>query len=174
MFFTFVLVIACAIAAVTDLATRRVPNVLTFGLAGVAIIGGTLQHGLAALPIALIAYSALLALGSVVYGRGWFGGGDIKLLAAGAICAGWPGTATFYLATGLAGGALALFELARARRLTISLSLVATAAAAGNLGRAFTLDPERRRLPYAIAITVGALTLLASETIAPWLQLVRV
>ena len=173
MFFTVILVIACAIAAVTDLATRRVPNVLTFGLAAVAIIG-SVQHGLIALPFALIAYSALLALGSVAYGRGWFGGGDVKLLAAGAICAGWPGAVLFFLATGLAGGALALFELARARRLTISLSLVAAAAASGNLGRGLTLDPDRRRLPYAVAITAGALTLLASETIAPWLQLVRV
>jgi prepilin peptidase CpaA len=174
MFFTVVLVIACAIAAVTDLATRRVPNVLTFGLAAVAIIGATLQHGLIALPINLIVYSALLALGSVVYGRGWFGGGDVKLLAAGAICAGWPGTITFFLATGLAGGALALLELARARRLTSSLTLLASAAASGGLSRGITLDPDRRRLPYAIAITAGALTLLASETFAPWLQLARV
>ena len=173
MFFTVILVIACAIAAVTDLATRRVPNVLTFGLAAVAIIG-SVQHGLIALPFALIAYSALLLVGSVVYGRGWFGGGDVKLLAAGAICAGWPGALTFFLATGLAGGALALFELARAGRLTTSLSLLASAAASGGFGRGITLDPERRRLPYAIAITVGALTLLASETFAPWLQLVRV
>jgi prepilin peptidase CpaA len=173
MIFTVILVIACAIAAVTDLATRRVPNVLTFGLAAVAIIG-SVQHGLIALPFALLAYSALLLVGSVVYGRGWFGGGDVKLLAAGAICAGWPGALTFFLATGLAGGALALFELARAGRLTTSLSLLASAAASGGLGRGITLDPERRRLPYAIAITVGALTLLASETFAPWLQLARV
>lgn len=173
MYLTAFLVIACAIAAVTDLATRRIPNVLTFGLAAVAIIG-SLQHGLIAVPLGLIAYSALLALGSVAYGRGWFGGGDVKLLAAGALCAGWPGAVLFFIATGLAGGAMALIELARTRRLTISLSLVATAAASGQLGRGITLDPERRRLPYAVAITVGALTLLASETIAPWLQLVRV
>jgi len=170
---TLVLVIACAIAAVTDLATRRVPNVLTFILAAVAIIGSA-QHGLIAIPLALCAYSALLLAGSVAYGRGWFGGGDIKLLAAGAICAGWPGAVVFLLATGLAGGALALFELARTRRLGASLTAVAVAAAAGELGRGVTLDPERRRLPYAIAITAGALTLLASETFAPWLQLVRV
>lgn len=173
MFFTVVLVIACAIAAVTDLATRRVPNVLTFGLAAVAIVG-SLQHGIAALLVTLMAYGVLLVLGSVAYGRGWFGGGDVKLLAAGAVCAGWPGTVLFFLATGLAGGALALIELARARRLTMSLSLLAASAASGNLTRGITLDPDRRRLPYAVAITAGALTLLASETIAPWLQLVRV
>jgi prepilin peptidase CpaA len=173
VFLTVVLVIACAIAAVTDLATRRVPNVLTFGLAAVAIIGSA-QHGLVAIPFALLAYSALLLAGSVAYGRGWFGGGDIKLMAAGAICAGWPGAVVFLVATGLAGGALALFELARTRRLTTSFSTIALAAVSGELGRGITLDPERRRLPYAIAITAGALTLLASETFAPWLQLVRV
>jgi prepilin peptidase CpaA len=173
VFLTVVLVIACAIAAVTDLATRRVPNVLTFGLAAVAVIGSA-QHGLIAIPFALLAYSALLLAGSVAYGRGWFGGGDIKLMAAGAVCAGWPGAVVFLAATGLAGGALALFELARARRLATSFSTVALAAVSGELGRGITLDPERRRLPYAIAITAGALTLLASETFAPWLQLVRV
>lgn len=173
MFFTVILVIACAIAAVTDLATRRVPNVLTFGLAAVAIVG-YLQHGIAALLIALVLYGVLLFLGSFAYGSGWFGGGDVKLLAAGTVCAGWPGAVLFLLATGLAGGALALIELARARRLTMSVTLLASAAATGDLGRGITLDPERRRLPYAVAITAGALTLLASETIAPWLQLVRV
>ncbi len=172
MFLTVVLVIACTIAAVTDLATRRVPNVLTFGLAAVAIVG-SLQHGTTVLLVTLVAYGVLLVLGSVAYGRGWFGGGDVKLLAAGAVCAGWPGGVLFFIATGLAGGALALIELARARRLSMSVSLLAASAASGNLA-GLTLDPERRRLPYAVAITAGALTLLASETIAPWLQLVRV
>ncbi|HZX68115.1 MAG TPA: hypothetical protein VFE70_04475, partial [Candidatus Elarobacter sp.] len=69
---------------------------------------------------------------------------------------------------------LALFELARTQRLTASLSAVVLAAVSGELGRGIILDPERRRLPYAIAITAGALILLASETFAPWLQLVRV
>lgn len=173
MFLTLILVTACAIAAATDLATRRVPNVLTFGLAGVAIIGSA-QHGLVFIPLSLCAYSALLLVGSVAYGRGWFGGGDIKLLAAGAICAGWPGAVVFLLATGLAGGALALLELLRSRRLSASLSTIALAMATGELGHGVTLDPQRTRLPYALAITAGALTLLASETIAPWLQLVRV
>jgi zinc transporter ZupT len=35
-------------------------------------------------------------------------------------------------------------------------------------------DHARRKLPYALAITAGALVLLASETFAPWLQLARV
>lgn len=173
MLLTVVLVVACAVAATTDVATRRVPNVLTFGLAAVAMVAVFLAHGVGALLVACLAYVAMLCLGSVAYGRGWFGGGDVKLVAAGTLCAGWPGALTFILATGLAGGALALAELLRQRRLRLSLTSFATAFASGNLN-GVVIDPERRRLPYALAITGGALTLLASETIAPWLQLIRV
>jgi Flp pilus assembly protein protease CpaA len=77
------------------------------------------------------------------------------------------------LVTSLAGGVLAVIELARARRLHFALMQLATAAYVGGLGRGVILEPERRRLPYALAILTGALYLLASETIAPWLQLVH-
>ncbi len=173
MFLTLLLVIACAVAATTDVAIRRVPNALTFGLAAAAVLG-QLTHGIAAGVGALAVYAALLLVGSIAYGRGWFGGGDVKLLAAGTICAGWPGALTFVLATALAGGVLAVLELARTRQLHVSLVRIATAAASGNLGPGFIIDPQRRRLPYAVAIAAGAFTLLASETIAPWLQLTRV
>jgi Flp pilus assembly protein protease CpaA len=77
------------------------------------------------------------------------------------------------LITSVAGGILALIELARARRLHFAMMQLATAAYVGSLGRGVILEPERRKLPYALAILTGALYLLASETIAPWLQLVH-
>jgi prepilin peptidase CpaA len=169
---TIMLVAVSLVAAYTDLARRRISNVLTFGLAAAALVLSA-THG--ALPFVAMAaaYGALLIAGTFPFSRGWIGGGDVKLIAAGAVCAGWPGLVSFLLITSLAGGGLAVIELARARRLHFALTQLATAAYVGGLGRGVILEPERRRLPYALAITIGALYLLASETIAPWLQLVR-
>jgi prepilin peptidase CpaA len=169
---TIMLVAVSLVAAYTDLARRRISNVLTFGLAAVAL-GLSCAHGAIAFALMLGTYLALLAVGTIPFSRGWIGGGDVKLLAAGAVCAGWPGLASLLLVTSVAGGVLAVIELARARRLHFALMQLATAVYVGGLGRGVILEPERRRLPYALAILTGALYLLASETIAPWLQLVH-
>ena len=169
---TIMLVAVSLVAAYTDLARRRISNVLTFGLAAAALVLSC-AHGPLAFAVMLATYGALLAVGTVPFSRGWIGGGDVKLIAAGAVCAGWPGLASFLLITSVAGGALAVFELLRARRLQFALMQLATAAYVGGLGRGVILEPDRRRLPYALAILTGALYLVASETIAPWLQLVR-
>jgi prepilin peptidase CpaA len=159
-------------AAATDVRARRIPNVLTGG-AAVAALALHLSGGVVAELTCIAAMSAAFALGSVGFSAGWFGGGDVKLIAAGAVCAGWPGLASFLLITSVAGGVLAVVELLRARRLQFALMQLATAAYVGGLGRGVILEPDRRRLPYALAILTGALYLLASETIAPWLQLVH-
>lgn len=169
---TIMLVGVSLAAAYTDLARRRISNALTFGLAAAAL-GLSGIHGALPFAVMLATYVALLIAGTVPFSRGWIGGGDVKLIAAGAVCAGWPGLVSLLLITSVAGGALALIELARARRLQFALMQLATAAYVGSLGRGVLLEPERRKLPYALAVLTGALYLLASETIAPWLQLVR-
>jgi prepilin peptidase CpaA len=169
---TIMLVGVSLAAAYTDLVRRRISNVLTFGLAAAALgLSGT--HGAIPFAVMLATYVALLIAGTVPFSRGWIGGGDVKLIAAGAVCAGWPGFVSLLLITSVAGGVLALIELARARRLQFALMQLATAAYVGSLGRGVLLEPERRKLPYALAILTGALYLLASETFAPWLQLVH-
>jgi len=169
---TIMLVTVSLVAAYTDLARRRISNVLTFGLAAVAL-ALTCTHGALSFAVMAATYVALLAAGTIPFSRGWIGGGDVKLLAAGAVCAGWPGLVSLLLITSVAGGILAVIELARARRLHFALMQLATAAYVGGLGRGVILEPDRRRLPYALAILTGALYLLASETLAPWLQLVH-
>jgi prepilin peptidase CpaA len=163
---------ACLLAACSDLAVRRIPNALTFGVAVLAV-GIAALHGPWSVVTALILYVAVFVAGSVPYGRGWIGGGDVKLLAAGAAIAGWPAATTFLLGTAIAGGLLSVIELARQRRLGLTLNRFALAAAAGDIGSSMETDTARTKLPYALAIAAGALALLASETIAPWLQLVR-
>jgi prepilin peptidase CpaA len=169
---TIMLVGVSLAAAYTDLARRRISNVMTFGLAAAAL-GLSSTHGALAFAVMLATYVAFLVVYTVPFSRGWIGGGDVKLIAAGAVCAGWPGLVSLLLITSVAGGILALIELARARRLHFAMMQLATAAYVGGLGRGVILEPGRSKLPYALAILTGALYLLASETFAPWLQLVH-
>ena len=173
MLAAMVLLGASLLAACSDLAARRIPNALTFGVAALAI-GFSALHGPWSVLVSILLFAIVFVAGSFPYGRGWIGGGDVKLLAAGAALANWPGAATFLLATALAGGVLSTVELARQGRLRVTMNRFAVAAAAGSLEAGMDSDPTRRnKLPYALAIAAGALVLLASETLAPWLQLVR-
>lgn len=124
-----------AAAAVTDIRARRISNalVLVLALAGVlrmAIEGGPV---LADLGVAL----AIFAAGIWAFHFGAFGGGDVKLLAAGALWTGAAGVATFLMVTALAGGALALGFLLAGRR--------------------------RASLPYGVAIAVGGMVVTAGR-----------
>jgi prepilin peptidase CpaA len=103
----FTLSIAC-VACVTDLRTRRIPNLLTFGAALAGLFyhfatGGFEGLGQAALGWLLAAIVFLLP-----FALGGLGGGDVKLLAA---LGAWLGPADalwLVLYTGVAGGVMAI------------------------------------------------------------------
>ena len=96
------------VACITDLRTRRIPNYLTFGAAGVALIYHAFAGGW---------NGALMAGGGWVVGTlcflpffllGGMGAGDVKLLAA---LGAWMGpAAAFWIAiySSIAGGALGI------------------------------------------------------------------
>ena len=66
--------------------------------------------------LALLTGFAVLAAGMALWAPGWLGGGDVKLLAAGALWFGWPDVVSFLVWSMLAGGVLALV-LVLARRI---------------------------------------------------------
>ena len=80
---------ACVVASYTDVRWRRVPNYLTYGCM-TSIIALSVPHGLIAFLWTIGAAIAVLVAGSFIFGLGWLGGGDIKLLAAGAAAIGFP------------------------------------------------------------------------------------
>jgi prepilin peptidase CpaA len=96
------------LASVSDIRARRIPNWLTFGSAGAALVfhgltsgASGLAHGAGGWLVGLLVFLLPFAL------RG-LGGGDVKLMAA---LGAWIGAAdVLWLAlyTGLAGGVLAL------------------------------------------------------------------
>jgi prepilin peptidase CpaA len=92
----------------------------------------------------LVLFMAVLMVGTVMFGRGWMGGGDIKLLAASALwfdlSSGWK----LMVAIAIAGG-LETFVVFGLRRLPWPEAI---------RERAFLLR-KREAIPYGIAIACG-------------------
>lgn len=150
-----------AVASAIDLRTRRIPNALvTSG----ALLGLGLQAALPAgrglfdafapggigLSAALLAGVVLLAAGMLLWRAGLFGAGDAKLLAALGPYVGPAGVLPVLLYTLLAGGVLALIASAwrHANRWPAWRAACAPRAAG---------PAAPARLPYALAISAGAL-----------------
>ena len=99
---------------------------------------------------ALIVAGSLLAIGFAAFAFNLLGGGDAKLLAAGALWAGPAQLMEFLFLTALAGGGMATVLWLRHR-----LSRAATP----GLMLSTPSDPDfaKQPMPYAVAIAVGAL-----------------
>jgi len=167
----WLVLLACAIAVATDLRSRRIPNALTAGLA-LAALGLHATQGVGPFFMALGTLLAVLFTGFIFFSFGWLGGGDVKLLAAGAAALGFPDVVPFLIYTSIGGGLLALIVAAATGRLGGVLNSVAL------LLRPFThkgtvaIAPKNPiMLPYAVAIAFGAVAVALSHTAAPFLRL---
>jgi len=154
-----VLVAGTLAAAIVDLRSRRIPNALTAAMA-FAAVALHVAGGIASVGIVLGVMLAVFALGSVAYSAGWFGGGDVKLIAAACGLAGYPQCVPLLLFILMAGGVLALAEAARRRRL---VALVRNASLLATTGRA----PESATLlPYGVAIAGGSAAFVCSTLLS--------
>jgi len=160
---------ACVVASYTDVRWRRVPNYLTYGCMA-SIIALSVPHGLIAFLWTIGAAIAVLVAGSFIFGLGWLGGGDIKLLAAGAAAIGFPSFLVVLLYVSTIGGVIAAVYALREGRLRTTVANIAFSAVAGN---SITPAVASRRIPYALAICAGACFYAASESFAPWLRFVH-
>src|SRR4051794_7883517 len=150
---------ACGCASIViDVRTRRVPNVLTFGVAAAGI-------GLAALNVTGISFWNALggfALGLVLmlpgHVIGATGAGDVKLFAAAGTLLGPAGVFQAFLYTAIAGG---VFALAAAVARGTLRTTVYRAAVLVRTGGANAIDIEsdsiNNRFAYAPAIAIGTL-----------------
>lgn len=101
-------VLLVGIGAVSDLRTRRIPNVLTFGGAAAGLLVNVAFYRLAGISASLGGWALATALLLIPFFLRGMGGGDVKLLAA---VGAWGGpsfvlAALFYAA--VAGGIMAL------------------------------------------------------------------
>jgi prepilin peptidase CpaA len=166
---SFVAVVALSIgliACVTDLRSRRIPNVLTFGAAALALVFHGIVSGLPGVQSAGLGWLAGVAVFLPFFLLGGMGGGDVKLLAALGAWMG-PGDA-FWLAiyASIAGGVMAVVvSLARGylttafrnlRELLTYWSIVGPRPMA-----ALTLEHGNApRLAFAIPMLVGTMVTL--------------
>lgn len=161
------IVVAMPVAMITDLSTRRIPNLLTFPLVVAAIATRIYFQGWPGLGLALT--GAMLAPISLVilHGGKRPGMGDLKL-AAGVGAALGPITAVAsMLATALIGGVLAIVWMMRPGGLLADLlpTLLPRVAALGKnepgAGSDSTTNNALQTMPYGVAIGLGAMLIMA-------------
>jgi prepilin peptidase CpaA len=164
-----VVIALVALACMTDLRTRRIPNVLTFG----TTIAALLFHGTAAGANGLATSAGGWMLGASlflpVFALRGMGAGDVKLLAAiGAWLGPWP-VASVALITTIAGGVMAVAVALAHGYLRAALTNLWMLLMHWRIGGirplpAVTLEGGRGpRLAYAVPIAIGTVTTL-------WLQ----
>jgi prepilin peptidase CpaA len=149
---------AAITAAAIDLRIRRVPNVLT---AGIALVGlGIAAMGLGRVGIWLALAGCLVGLALMLPGYliGAMGGGDVKLLAAVGTLLGPGATLRAFVASAIAGGLIAIVVAWRRGRLTATVA--GTAMLVTSVGsRIDDINEAGRdnRFAYAPAIAVGVI-----------------
>lgn len=151
---------ALTVALVSDLWWRRLPNLLTYGLALAGVAHAVWARGAAGAPASLLGAVLGMVLLYVPFRRGWIGGGDVKLLAAIGAWVGPLGAASVLLLGAIAAGVLSLVALVTVgtverRRIRDHLALAL---------RGGSLDvppPSRlsraRGIPFGVALVIGAI-----------------
>lgn len=150
-----------AAACATDVALRRVPNVLTMTAAAAAVVLHVATGGWLAGAWSVAGWLAGLALFLPIFLLRGIGGGDVKLLAAFGACLG-PGLAVWTgLYGAIAGGLLALGVVVwthTAARTMVNIGHMLAVWRVTGLRpvEGITLASSRGpRLPYAIPLTCG-------------------
>jgi prepilin peptidase CpaA len=135
------------LAAVTDIAERRIPNGLVLAmlvLAALRILDNVARGGgLDAAVVDLALGLAVFLSGALAFHFRLLGGGDVKLLAAGVLWTGSEIAGPFLLATAMAGGVLGVVFLIRNRLF--------------RTGGHADAASKQASLPYGVAIALGGI-----------------
>lgn len=158
-------IVVSAIACVTDLRTRRIPNRLTFGAAAAAIVIRTLIGGWSGALSSVGGCAVGLALFLPLFVLGGMGGGDVKLVGALGAWLGPAGAIQVDLYSALAGGAFGVIvALARGYLSTAFLNLrlmtMSWMAGSGTLPGMTLAEAQGPRLAYALPIAAGTMVTL--------------
>ena len=155
-----ILITATTAAAVIDMRTRRVPNVLTIPLAAAGVTMAVLGLGQVGVGAAVAGCALGLLLMLPLYALGATGAGDVKLFAAAGALLGPGITITAFLYTAIAGGAIALAVALRRGILRQTLLQTAGLTAGGTMKAMVDAPSSNNRFAYASAIAIG--TVLAA------------
>lgn len=150
-----------AIALLSDLRVRRIPNWLTVGGLAVALVVRAASTEVSVVDGGLGAGVGLL-LALPLFLVGAFGGGDAKLVATVGAFTGASGLGAALLATMVSGGVIALVLMVRKSVLIPAIlrakDLALHAVTVGRRGEASTLQdaPESMKIPFGAAIALGS------------------
>ncbi len=153
-----VLVAVLAVAVMTDLRSRRIPNLLTFPALGLGILLNSAFLGLDGLKTSGEATLLAMAMLLPLYMFKGLGAGDVKLMAAIGALKGPEFFIYTFAWAAIFGGGMAMLGLLRSRRVGLAFSHLVY----------FRFFPRpdgtfisAGRLPYAPAIALGALLVLS-------------
>lgn len=139
--------VVLAIAAVSDIRDRRIPNWTVLAVMGL-FAAWAFANGGAGVVSALEAAGVALVVSIALYALKIMGAGDSKLFTAVALFAGMGYLPLLVVATTLAGGAVALVSLATRPRRALAMF---TLRGKGDWGRG---------VPYGVAIAVGGAVIM--------------
>jgi prepilin peptidase CpaA len=152
--------VAVAIASVIDWRSRKIPNLLTFPLAGIALLGNAVAGGFHGMLSALLGLAVGLVFFLLLMALGAMGPGDVKLMAGLGALLGILNVFWIGLFTAVMGGVLAvLYSLGKGslpRMVHRTWMLVRHIVFTGHLPKAEELGATREDyMPYALAIALG-------------------
>ncbi len=153
-----ILPVLMIVAALSDVASLRIPNWLT-GLTAILFFPMAFLTGM---PLAefgwhLLAGVILFFVGYAIFAVGFFGGGDAKLMAAAGLWFGTSQTMPFLIVTVMAGGVMAVsYGLWSIFVMMVDFH-VADKADGTPRGFVTRLKQTMPQLPYGFALAVGAI-----------------
>ena len=145
------------VAVITDLRTRRIPNVLTASMVSVGFVlpaAGLSEISLGAALLGCFVGLVLMLPGHVL---GATGGGDVKLMAAVGSIVGPVVVVNAFLFTAVAGGVMAMIVAMQRRRLAVTLAGTARMLSSPtDARREVQSAAPASRFAYGPAIAVGS------------------
>ncbi len=139
------------LAAIQDAVRLRISNLFPVGIALLAIAAAAVAGFDLAFWQNLVVCAALLIGGTLLFATGKFGGGDVKLFAATGLWFALGGAVQMIAAVLIAGGILALLLIGS--RLLLSK----------RAGERFQTLRKGAGIPYGVAISLGAIFVIATE-----------
>lgn len=151
-----VLAAGLAVATVSDLRTRRIPNVLTASMIGLGLGLAALGASGISMPASILGFFLGLLLMMPGYALGATGAGDVKLMAAVGALVGPALVIPAFLFTAIAGGVLAVIVAARRKRLGATIARTGRLVTApGEAPKEIRAAASVSRFAYGPAIAAG-------------------
>ncbi len=105
----------CAVLAVFDVRSGRIPNRLVFIFGAAGLLGSLLLGGGQRVLSSLFGAAAMFFLLWILYALRLMGAGDVKMMMMLGIFCGWPGVLAVFAASILAGSVYAVVRFLRRR-----------------------------------------------------------